>query len=391
MVAQIGRPSASEELSRAILSSLSARIAILDRHGAIIRVSDNWATSKRADHRFPQAAIGANYLDSWRAWGKAPEAAPSVTAAVSAVLEGHDKTRVADYPIRIGDHDYWKEVRVERLDRPEGGAVVTHVDITPQKQSELGRRRALEELHHMNRVASMGQLAGSLAHELAQPLASILSNAQAAARFADRPQPDLGEIREALKEIADDDRRARSIIDRMRTILKKQAIPIHALDLNRTVEEVGHLARNILLMRRIQIRLDLASGGVVVNGDEVSLQQVLLNLINNGMDAVQDLRSDSRLLTVTTAARNGAGEILVEDNGPGIPELIKDRLFDSFFTTRREGLGMGLSICRSIIESLGGHISAENRDEGGARFRISLPLAHAANTPEAPAAATAPA
>src|SRR5271165_6965152 len=291
--------SASEELSRAILSSLSARIAVLDRHGTIIRVSDNWASSDRAEHRFPQAAVGSNYLESWRAWGKAPEAARNVTAAVSAVVEGHDRTHVADYPIRIGERDYWKEVRVERLDRPEGGAVVTHVDITPQKHSELARRRSLEELHHMNRVASVGQLAGSLAHELAQPLASILSNAQAATRFADRPQPDMAEICEALQEIAGDDRRARSIIDRMRAILKKQAIPVQDLDLNRTVEEVARLMRNVLLMRRVQIRLDLAEGGLIVQGDQASLQQVLLNLLTNGMDAVQDRPPDQRLLTVT--------------------------------------------------------------------------------------------
>ncbi len=373
---------ASEELSRAILSSLSARIAILDQHGEITRISDNWATSDRAEERFPQAPIGSNYLASWRAWGKAPEAAQTITAAVAAVLGGRKKTQVADYPIQIGEQNRWVEVRVERLDRPEGGAVVTHVDVTPQKQSELDRRRSLEELHHMNRVSSLGQLAASLAHELAQPLASILSNAQAAARFAQRSEPDLGEIRQALTEIADDDRRARSIIDRMRAILKKQATPVHELDLNRTVEEVGHLARNVLLMRRIQIRLDLATGGVIVNGDEVSLQQVLLNLLNNGMDAVQDQRQDSRLLTVTTSVREGTGEILVEDSGPGIPDLIKDRLFDSFFSTKSDGLGMGLSICRSIVESLGGRISAENRPEGGARFRISLPLA--AQTAEAP-------
>ncbi len=377
---------ASEELSRAILSSLTARIAILDRDGAIIRVSDNWASADKAEDRFPQAPVGSNYFASWRAWGKAPEAAQTVTAAVSAVLGGRKKTQVADYPIDIADDHRWVEVRVERLDRPEGGAVVTHVEITPQKHSEMARRQSLEELHHMNRVASVGQLAGSLAHELAQPLASILSNAQAASRFAERPQPDMAEIGEALKEIADDDRRARSIIDRMRAILKKQALTLHQVDLNRTVEEVGHLARNLLLMRRIQIRFDLATGGVIVNGDDVSLQQVLLNLLTNAMDAVQDLRPDSRLLTITTSVGGETGEILVEDNGPGIPEPIKDQLFDSFFTTKPEGLGMGLSICRSIVESLGGRISAENRQEGGARFRISLPLAQPAQVQSVQAA-----
>ena len=167
---------------------------------------------------------------------------------------------MADYHVQLGEQDRWMEARVERLDRPEGGVVVTHLDITQRRRGELERRRTLDELHHMNRVATVGELAGSLAHELAQPLASILSNAQAATRFADRPQADLREIREALAEIADDDRRARSIIDRMRAMLKKQAIPIHELDLNRTVEEVSRLLRNVAMMRGIQIRLDLATG-----------------------------------------------------------------------------------------------------------------------------------
>ncbi len=381
--------SASEELSRAILSSLSARIAVLDRHGEIIRVSDNWGTSDVAEHRFPQPHIGSNYLESWRVWEKAPEAAQTVIAAISAVLEGHHRTQVADYPIRILEGDYWKEVRVERLDRPEGAAVVTHIDITSQKQSEMARRQSLEELHHMNRVASLGQLAGSLAHELAQPLASILSNAQAARRFAQLAQPDIAEIRAALKEIADDDRRARSIIDRIRTILKRQAVSVQDLDLNGTVEEVVRLVRSTLLMRRIQIRLDLAEGGLIVQGDPVSLQQVLLNLLTNAMDAVQDRPPDQRFLTVTTRTGSGAGELLVDDNGPGIPGPAKDRLFESFFTTKREGLGMGLSICRSIVESLGGLISAENLQEGGARFRVTLPLVQPATAPKARTASAA--
>jgi signal transduction histidine kinase len=372
---------ASEELSRAILASLSARIAILDRSGVIIRVSNNWDASNELQEWLPQAAVGENYVDTWLRWGKATEAQEGIAAAVSAVLEGRQGAQVGDYPIHIEDKDHWVEIRVEWLNRPEGGAVVTETDITLHKQSQLDRRRTLDELHHMNRVASVGQLAGSLAHELAQPLASILSNAQAAARFAERPEPDLKEIHEALTEIAEDDRRARSIIDRMRKILKRQVIQVQQLDMNLVIEEVYRLTRNVLLMRRIQVRLDLANGGVMVRGDQVSLQQVILNLLNNGMDAVQDQPAGHRLIAITTRVTNGDGEIFVDDNGPGIPESVQHHLFDSFFTTKRDGLGMGLSICRSIVESLGGRIDAENRDGGGARFRVSLPLDPATQTP----------
>ncbi len=267
------------------------------------------------------------------------------------------------------------EARIERLDRSEGGAVVTHLDVTQMRQAELARRQAIDEIHHLNRVATVGEFAGSLAHELAQPLASILANAQAATRFADRPDADLGEIREALADIAEDDRRAGSIIDRMRRMLKKQAIPVQELDLNRTVEEVSQLVRSMVVTRAIQLRLDLAVGGVMVQGDAVTVQQVLLNLLSNGMDAVQALPKGTGSLTVITCTRDGMGEVLVEDNGPGIPEAVRQRVFESFFTTKQEGLGMGLSICRSILATLGGRISAENRDGAGARFRVALPLA----------------
>jgi C4-dicarboxylate-specific signal transduction histidine kinase len=367
----------SEGLSRAILSSLSARIAILNSKGEIIRVSENWGKAAKEEDRFPQVPIGASYLDSWHDWDGSAEVGPGVAAAVEAVLEGHEKARVIDYPIRIEDQHCWVEVRVERLDRLEGGAVVTHVDVTAQKQLEMDRRRSIDELHHMNRVASVGQLAGSLAHELAQPLASIMSNAQAATRFARRPQPDIEEVCEALEEITAEDRRARSIIDRLRAILKKEPIPIGEMDLNVTVREVSLLIRNILLMRSVSMRTDLAEGGVMVEADQISLQQVLLNLLNNAIDAMGNLPAESRLLTVTTRVYQGAGEIVVDDSGPGIPDHIKDRLFDSFFTTKPEGLGMGLSICRSIVEALHGRISVEQRTEGGARFRVTVPLAGA--------------
>ncbi len=366
---------ASDELSRAILSSLSGRIAILDKAGTIIRVSDNWGTAwEGGEDCFSHAAAGSNYFETCRGWGSAIEGKTNLVRAVEAVLNGRLKSHVADYHVQLGEQDRWMEARVERLDRPEGGVVVTHTEITQRKRSELERRRTLDELHHMNRVATVGELAGSLAHELAQPLASILSNAQAAMRFADRPEADLLEIREALAEIADDDRRARTIIDRMRSMLKKQAIPVQDLELNQTVEEVSRLVRNVAMMRGIAVRLELAPDGVTVRGDGVSVQQVLLNLLNNGMDAVQGLPKGHRQLTVTTRSQDGLGEILVEDNGPGIPGEVMGRLFESFFTTKKEGLGMGLSICRSIVQTLGGRISVENAAGGGAVFRVSLPL-----------------
>jgi signal transduction histidine kinase len=243
-------------------------------------------------------------------------------------------------------------------------------------QQLLERQLALEEISHLNRVASMGHMAASLAHELAQPLAAILSNAQAAERLASRPSPDIEEIQAALADIREDDKRARAVLENMRALFKKQTIARHEVDLNEIATGVSRLVRKEALLRGVELRLMLSANAPKVFGDEIPLQQVVLNLINNGMDAMQDLPPDRRILTVTTCvgADVNCGIILVEDNGPGIAEKDKMQLFMPFFTTKSEGLGMGLSICRSILDSLGGRISFDNRPEQGSVFRVELPL-----------------
>ena len=244
-------------------------------------------------------------------------------------------------------------------------------------QQLLERQMALKEISHLNRVASMGHMAASLAHELAQPLAAILGNAQAAERLASRPSPDIEEIRAALVDIREDDKRARAVLENMRAIFKKETIARHEVDLNEIATGVSRLVRKDALLRGVELRLMLSANVPKVLGDEIPLQQVVLNLINNGMDAMRDLPGDGRVLTVTTCvgADVNCGIILVEDNGPGIAEKDKMKLFMPFFTTKSEGLGMGLSICRSILDSLGGRISFDSRPEGGSVFRVELPLA----------------
>ena len=244
-------------------------------------------------------------------------------------------------------------------------------------QQLLERQIALKEISHLNRVASMGHMAASLAHELAQPLTAILGNAQAAERLASRPSPDIAEIRAALVDIREDDKRARAVLENMRAIFKKEAIARHEVDLNEIATGVSRLVRKDALLRGVELRLILSASAPKVLADEVPLQQIILNLINNGMDAMQELPENRRVLTVTTCVGTdvNCGIILVEDNGPGISEQDKMKLFVPFFTTKSEGLGMGLSICRSILDSLGGHISFDNRSEGGSVFRVELPLA----------------
>ena len=244
-------------------------------------------------------------------------------------------------------------------------------------QQLLERQLALEEISHLNRVASMGHMAASLAHELAQPLAAILGNAQAAERLATRPSPDLLEIRAALADIREDDKRARAVLENMRALFRKQTIARHEVDLNEIATGVSRLVRKDALLRGVELRVMLSANVPKVLGDEIPLQQVILNLINNGMDAMRDVPQAERVLTVTTCVGTDAncGIILVEDNGPGIAEKDKMKLFMPFFTTKSDGLGMGLSISRSILDSLGGRITFDNRPEGGSVFRVELPLA----------------
>ena len=244
------------------------------------------------------------------------------------------------------------------------------------RRAEDERIAMLEEISHLNRAASMGQMAASLAHELAQPLSAILSNAQAAARFANRPAPNLEEIRGALAEIIEDDERARSFLQNMRAMFQKQRISRSAIDLNVILREVGRILRNSARRKGVQIRLNPSPEPVVVLGEAIAVQQIVLNLANNGLDAVQCRPSRERLLTLTTALRTetGSGMIQVEDNGCGVPYENRPKLFVPFFTTKRDGLGLGLSICRSVIEALDGRITLVEREQPGTLFEVEFPL-----------------
>lgn len=276
-----------------------------------------------------------------------------------------------------GEYRWIVNIGIPRFtpDGPFAGYIGSCVDVTERKRAESDRLKMLEEIAHLNRVASMGQMAASLAHELAQPLAAILSNAQAAARFANRPNPDLGEIQGALADITEDDERARSFVQNMRSMFQKQTIARTHFDLNKVIYNVTRLVRNDAILRGIQLRIALSPNPITVAGDAIVLQQVILNLASNGMDALQ-LAPGQKILTLTTLVRpeSDFGTVLVEDNGCGVAEEDRHRLFTPFFTTKKDGLGMGLSICRSLIESLDGRIALLERTEPGATFEVELPL-----------------
>lgn len=232
-----------------------------------------------------------------------------------------------------------------------------------------------DRLAHLNRVAAMTELATSIAHELNQPLHAILGNAQAAQRLLRKNPPDVEEALAALADIVDDDRRAGAIIQRMRSMLKKGAPSTAAQDLNELAGEVARIVGNEALLRGATLRLDLAPRLPKVRGDGIQLQQVVLNLVVNALDAVADRPAGGRLVVVRTRGEGKERVVLsVEDSGQGIAQADMERIFEAFHTTKAKGLGVGLAISRSIVEAHGGRIWAENNPGEGVTFRCALPV-----------------
>jgi len=250
---------------------------------------------------------------------------------------------------------------------------VSH-DITARKLAEQAAEQHRDEMVRMARVGLVGQLSGSIAHELNQPLSAILANAQAAQRLLGREAVDQQEIRDTLQDIVDDDQRAVEIIQRLRSLFNRgesQRQPLHP---NEVVRDALKLAHNDIVTHQVSLEVELADELPVVAVDWVQLQQVLLNLIVNACEVMVENEPATRKLKVRTWINEGRGVIIeVTDTGKGVPASVAARLFESFFTTKTNGMGMGLAISRSIIDAHGGRLSLVNNSERGAAFRISLP------------------
>ena len=253
------------------------------------------------------------------------------------------------------------------------------IDITPRKIAEAEARRSHEEVGHLSRVAAVGELAASIAHELNQPLSGIISNAGAGKRFIDRGNVDLQEIRDLLGDIVADGRRAGDVIRGIQSMVRKSVPARQRVNLNDLVMEVVRMVKADAMLRSCALETLLEPDLPEIEADPIQLQQVLLNLVINAFDAMRDTPVLRRKVVIATE-RNGDGAIRtsVRDYGVGISEDARDRLFDHFFTTKAQGLGMGLAIVRSIVESHAGTIAAENADGGGARFHFTLPIETAA-------------
>src|SRR6267142_143889 len=246
--------------------------------------------------------------------------------------------------------------------------------------AEVQSRQRMAELAHVNRFSTAGELTASIAHEINQPLGSILVNAEAAAAILKSHSPDIAalpdivELKDIVNDILQDDRRASEVIRRMRSLLTKAPFELKSLDLSDVARETVEFLSALAVARKVELTSLITQNALPILGDRIQLQQVILNLVVNGIDAMRDTPTENRIISIRTSRIEQFAQLSVSDRGPGLPEDKLKEVFEPFFTSKAEGMGMGLSIARTIIEAHHGLIWAKNRDHGGAAFRIKLPL-----------------
>jgi C4-dicarboxylate-specific signal transduction histidine kinase len=271
---------------------------------------------------------------------------------------------------------------LQSVGQPDIGAsgdlefVGTVMDITERRHAEEALRNAQAELTRVARLTTMGELAASIAHEINQPLAAIVTQSESALRFLNRDEPDLDEARDAFSSIARDGMRAADVIRGLRALAKKSGPQLTRLDIHDVIREVLALTHGELRRHDVELHTELAADHRPVVGDRVQLQQVLLNLIMNGVEAMRGVTERTKELTISTALTElGSGVLVaVMDTGIGLDPAVVERVFQPFFTTKPDGLGMGLPICRSIVEAHGGRLWVSPRVPHGADVRFTVPF-----------------
>jgi C4-dicarboxylate-specific signal transduction histidine kinase len=250
-------------------------------------------------------------------------------------------------------------------------------DITKRKQAELEAAWQRNQIAHLSRVTMLGELSGSIAHELSLPLSAILSNAQAAQRILSTGDVNRAEVQEILDEIVSEDRHAGEVIRRLRLFLRKGDVEQHSLCINELVQDVLNMVRSDLISQKVTVDCDMRQNLPSVRGDPVQLQQALLNLVVNACDAMAQCDVGHRRILIRAANGNDCNAVVVSvsDHGGGIPDEELKQIFKPFFTTKKKGMGLGLSVCRSIITAHGGKLWATSNSDCGATFYVSLPIA----------------
>jgi PAS domain S-box-containing protein len=300
--------------------------------------------------------------------------------AIDAIRAASQANILADTEFRIVRPDgelRWIRARGRARQNTDGAHTTlsgTFADITERKIAEYEAARRQSEIAHLMRVSMLGELSGGIAHELAQPLTAILSNAQAARVLMNEKPPDLQEITEALDDIIKDDNRAGAVLQRMRTLLKKGDAKFEAVELNEIITSTLQLLHSEFVNRRVELSCVLEDTLPLICGDRVQLQQVILNLVVNAIDSMNDQAPSQRKITIYTTSLNDKNiEVGIMDQGTGLSPAQQEQIFRPFFTTKERGLGLGLSICSSIVKAHGGMLGLSNNRSGGATASFTLP------------------
>jgi PAS domain S-box-containing protein len=357
----------SEQRLRLITNALPVLIAYVDadqRYRFNNEAYREWfgVSPEEAMGRTIREVVGDGFFQRVRPYIERALSGEHVRCALDVEMAGGRPLSVE--AIYVPDIDEQADVR---------GFYVLVIDVTDRNLAQQESKRLQDELLHAWRVSTMGELAGALAHEINQPLSAIMSNAQAARRYLNAPAPDMDEIKEIINDIVQEDTRAGEVIIRLRALLKKAKIEVEPVDLNSVFRETVGLLNSDAVIRDIKIDLELDPLLPFVRGDRIQLQQVALNLVLNAFDAMEERPRGERWVIIRTEMKDSQVLAAVKDNGMGVLRGDYEKVFQPFHTTKTQGLGMGLSISRSIINRHQGRIWVENNSDGGATFYFSLP------------------
>ena len=375
----------SQAFLQSVLDSLSAHIAILDEVGTIVAVNKAWNDFAQLNvNGAVIETIGVNYLEVCQRAAESPTApeASLMARGISEVMDRKRKNFYLQYPCHAPTEERWFQARVARFTvGDEERLVISHENITEAKVAERRLRDHLERLSHVQRLETMGEMSAALAHELNQPLSAISNYTSGSVRRMRANNTVSADVLEAMQNALDEANRAAEIIRRMRRFSRNAEVQREAGSVNDIVEEAVRLVGEDTRRREIRIETQLTPDLPIVLVDSIHLQQVLINLVRNASDAMEDLLESERVVLIGTSSPDAHRvEIRVTDRGSGIAQEALEHLFDPFMTTKSHGMGLGLAICRSIIEAHNGRIWAEtNLDEHeqvtGATFGIVLPAA----------------
>src|SRR3984885_3976689 len=362
----------SERSARSAIDGIAGLVAILAPNGEVETVNR------------PLFEYFGRSLEELKNWGTSDAVHPEDLPRVLELnMRGLASGLPFDFELRLrrfdGEYRLF-DTRVVPI-RDDSGRIVRWYNLLMDIEDRSRALARLEQMQsdfaHMNRVSMMGELAASLSHEITQPIGSARNNARAAMNFLDRSPPDLSEVREALGCIVGDTDRAGDIVDRIRDHIKKTPPRKEHFDLNEAINEVIVLGRSAIVKNGVSVQIRLSEGLFPILGDRVQLQQVVLNLILNAAEAMGSVEGEPRELLISTEQHHTGVLVAVRDSGPGIDPARLDRVFEAFYTTKPKGTGMGLSICRSIIDAHGGRLWAEAIEPRGAIFQFTLPAVQA--------------